>query len=162
MKKVGPLATYWTHSEDSDQTGQMPRLILVFAEHTLILLVFFMSQVKCYTQNFKTWASFSSWAFFTWWQNWAASWQNQQNDCVPSETASTQYQPGHLPSLIRVFAVGSVAKDSSFLHVDSEDSDQTQSLSLRWAHMLFFLFCHEATQIFSWWGSYLFFQLAVI
>ena len=28
------LATHWAHSEDSAQTGQMPRLIWVFAGHT--------------------------------------------------------------------------------------------------------------------------------
>ena len=33
---------------------------------------------------------------------WAASWQNQQNDCAPSEDSD---QPGHSPSLIRVFPV---------------------------------------------------------
>ena len=33
---------------------------------------------------------------------WAATWQNQQNDCAPSENSD---QPGHPPSLIRVFAV---------------------------------------------------------
>ena len=33
---------------------------------------------------------------------WATSWQNQQNDCAPSEDSD---QPGQLPSLIRVFAV---------------------------------------------------------
>ena len=38
-RKLGSLATYWAHSEDSDQTGQMPRLIRVFAGHTVILLV---------------------------------------------------------------------------------------------------------------------------
>ena len=36
---------------------------------------------------------------------WAASWQNQQNDCAPSQDSD---QPGHPPSLIRVFAVRSV------------------------------------------------------
>ena len=36
---------------------------------------------------------------------WAASWQNWQNDCAPYEDSD---QPGHLPSLIRVFAVCSV------------------------------------------------------
>ena len=36
---------------------------------------------------------------------WAASWQNQQSDCAPSEDSD---QPGHPPSLIRVFAVRSV------------------------------------------------------
>ena len=34
--------------------------------------------------------------------NWATSWKNQQNDCVPKEDSD---QPGHLPSLIRVFAI---------------------------------------------------------
>ena len=38
-RKLGSLATHWVHSEDSDQTGRMPRLILVFAGHTLTLLV---------------------------------------------------------------------------------------------------------------------------
>ena len=38
-RKLGSLATHWAHSQDSDQTGQMPRLIWVFAGHTVILLV---------------------------------------------------------------------------------------------------------------------------
>ena len=33
---------------------------------------------------------------------WAATWQNQQSKCAPSEDSD---QPGHQPSLIRVFAV---------------------------------------------------------
>ena len=36
---LGSLATHWMHSEDSNQTGWMPRLIWVFAGRTLILLV---------------------------------------------------------------------------------------------------------------------------
>ena len=38
-RKFGSLATHWAHSEDSDQTGRMPRLIWVFAGRTLILFV---------------------------------------------------------------------------------------------------------------------------
>ena len=38
-RKLGSLATYWVHSEDSDQMGRMPRLIWVFAGHTVTLLV---------------------------------------------------------------------------------------------------------------------------
>ena len=38
-RNLGSLATHWVHSEDSDQTGRMPRLIWVFAGCTLILLV---------------------------------------------------------------------------------------------------------------------------
>ena len=37
-----------------------------------------------------------------WKQKWAALWQNQQCGCAPSEDSD---QPGHLPSLIKVFAV---------------------------------------------------------
>ena len=44
-----------------------------------------------------------------------------------------------------------VAKDPSFLHADSEDSDQTAQdyLSLRWAHMPFCWFCHEAAHLLN-------------
>ena len=63
----------------------------------------------------------------------AAAWQNQQYGlcpqrmvCAPSEDSD---QPGHPPSLIRVFVVRSVGSDPSFLHVDSEDSDQPGHLS---------------------------------
>ena len=38
-RKLGPIATHWVDSEDSDQTGQMPRLIWVFAGRTATLLV---------------------------------------------------------------------------------------------------------------------------
>ena len=38
-RKLGSLPTHWAHSEDSDQTGRMPRLIWVFAGRTVILLV---------------------------------------------------------------------------------------------------------------------------
>ena len=37
-RNLRSLATHWVHSEDSDQTGRMPRLIWVFAGRTLILL----------------------------------------------------------------------------------------------------------------------------
>ena len=37
--KLGSLSTQWAHSEDSDQTGRMPRLIWVFTGRTLFLLV---------------------------------------------------------------------------------------------------------------------------
>ena len=40
-----------------------------------------------------------------------------------------------------------VAKDPSFLHADSEDSD----LSLRWAHMPFCWLCHVVAEIMSHW-----------
>ena len=57
-RKLGSLATHWAHSEDSDQTGRMPRLIWVFAGCTLILLVLtcrgsFMSIVWHYMDRVK-------------------------------------------------------------------------------------------------------------
>ena len=63
-------------------------------------------------------------------------------------------QPGHPSSLIRVFAAAQwVAKDPSFLSADSKDSDQTgrmpSDLSLRWAHMPFCWFFHEAAHMFK-------------
>ena len=41
-RKLGSLATHWAHSEDSYQTGQMPRLISVFAGRTCHFVVFVM------------------------------------------------------------------------------------------------------------------------
>ena len=38
-------------------------------------------------------------------EKWATTWQNQQNECAPSEDS---YQPKHPPRLIRVFAVRSM------------------------------------------------------
>ena len=38
-RKLVSLATHWVHSKNSDQTGRMPRLIWVFAGHTVTLLV---------------------------------------------------------------------------------------------------------------------------
>ena len=89
--------------------------------------------------------------FMKFWKmnRWSALWKKQQqNDCAPSEDSD---QPGHPPSLIRVFAVRSrVAKDPSYLHVYSVAScwsdwaDAQADLSLRWAQMPFCWFCHEA------------------
>ena len=57
---------------------------------------------------------------------WAATWQNQQSECAPSENSD---QSRHTPSLISLrCALVWVAKDPSFLHADSKDSDQTGTL----------------------------------
>ena len=57
---------------------------------------------------------------------WAASWQNQQNDFVPSKTqVSLGIRPVWSESLL---CAQWVAKDPSFLHADSEDSDQTERM----------------------------------
>ena len=46
-RNLGSLATQWMHSEDSDQTGWMPRLIWVFAGRTHILLVLSCRSSHC-------------------------------------------------------------------------------------------------------------------
>ena len=69
--------------------------------------------------------------------NWAMTWQNQQNEFAPSEDSN---QPGHLPSLIRVFAVRMTkAWILSYpLNVQwrlwSDWTDAQADLSLCWAH----------------------------
>ena len=51
-RKLVSLATYSVHSEDSDQTWQMPRLIWVFDGRTLILLV-----LSCRGSNTQGWTT---------------------------------------------------------------------------------------------------------
>ena len=84
---------------------------------------------------------------------WAASWQNQQNDCAPNEDSDL---PGRICLGIRPVRSESslcaqwVANHPSFLHADSEDSDQTGRMPrLIWvfAAQSFCWFCHEAAQI---------------
>ena len=47
-RKLGSLATHWAHSEDSDQTGWMPRLIWVFAGRTGYFVGFVMRRLLLY------------------------------------------------------------------------------------------------------------------
>ena len=63
-RKLGSLATHWVHSEDSDKTGRMPRLIWVYAGRTATLLVLSCrgSFVICHNSN-----SWSLWLFHTIW-----------------------------------------------------------------------------------------------
>ena len=71
---------------------------------------------------------------------WATRWQNQQSECAPSEDSD---QPGHPPSLIRVFAVR--MKKAWVLSYPliaqrrlwSDWADAQADLSLRWAHTHF-------------------------
>ena len=72
--------------------------------------------------------------------NWAATWQNQQCGYVPSEDSD---QPGHPPSLIRVFAV---RKKKAWIlsyplnaqrRLRSDWADAQADLSLHWAHTHF-------------------------
>ena len=49
-RKLRSLATHWAHSEDSDQTGWMPRLIWVFAGRTGHFVGFVTRRFKCLGQ----------------------------------------------------------------------------------------------------------------
>ena len=95
---------------------------------------------------------------------WAMTWQNQQNECVPSEDSD---QPGHLPSLIRVFAVRMKKPRalsypmSAQQRLWSDWADAQADLSLRWAHMSFFWFCHEVAHILTTAVMYIFTPLTI-
>ena len=65
-RRLGSLATHWVHSEDSDQTGQMPRLVWVFAGRTVILLVL-------------SWESSFSWFLLV---TRTMNWKNDQFFCL--------------------------------------------------------------------------------
>ena len=71
---------------------------------------------------------------------WAATWQNQQSECAPSKDSD---QPGHLPSLIRVFAVHMKKAwvlsypMSAQRRLGSDWADAQADLSLRLAHSHF-------------------------
>ena len=91
--------------------------------------------------------------------------KNNEMACAPSADSD---QPGHPPSLIRVFAV-SLKKAwvlsyplSVKRRLWSDWADAQPDLSLRWAHMPLCWFCHEAAQIsfplqqvfkFWWWKN---------
>ena len=75
---------------------------------------------------------------------WAATWQNQPNECAPSEDSD---EPRHPPSLIRVFAVrsmGSLGHQVSScgqrrLWSDWADSQADQSLCWVYSHCVGFV-----------------------
>ena len=104
-RKLGSLATHWAHSEDSDETGRMPRLIWVFAGRTVTLLV--LSWGGSFYENCKIWSFpirrlmfaiavlpflvlFLIVSVIVVMNNmtdiWAASRQNQQNNMCPAKT----------------------------------------------------------------------------
>ena len=82
---------------------------------------------------------------------WATTWQNQQSECAPNEDSD---QPGHPPSLIRVFAVR--MKKAWVLSYPlsaqrslwSDWADAQADLSLRWAHT------HYVGFVMSWLNCY--------
>ena len=63
-RNLEPLATHWVHSEDSDQTGRMPRLIWVFTGCTCHFVSFVMRRliisVFCLTIMLLSWQMFAN------------------------------------------------------------------------------------------------------
>ena len=52
-RKLGSLATHGAHSEDSDQTVRMPRLIWVFAGCIVTLLVLLRGGTYVFMENYR-------------------------------------------------------------------------------------------------------------
>ena len=87
---------------------------------------------------------------------WAATWQNQQSDCAPSEVSD---QPGHPPILIWVFAVRMKKHWTlSYPLSVSEDSDQTGRMP-----RLIWVFAGRIVTllVLSWGGSFAVFRCHV-
>ena len=138
-RNLGFLATHRADSEDSDQTGWMPRLIWVFAgrtSHFAGCVVLWSSEQKqswdrpdrisdndlrlvsdvilcffddfCHIETMKEWYAnpLCQGTPFAVVKNfiWVTSWQTIKMS-APSEYSD---QPGHPPSLIRVFTVRSM------------------------------------------------------
>ena len=91
---------------------------------------------------------------------WAAALQNQRNDRAPSEDSD---QPGHPPSLIGLIGVFAVRSMGSYgpkfsscgqRRLWSDWADAQADLSLRWAHMPFCWFCHEAAHLKTGFGRF--------
>ena len=93
----------------------------------------------------------------TWYNDWAASRQNQQNHCAPCEDSD---QPGHPPSLIRVFAVHMKKAWvlsyplSTQRRLWSDWADAQADPSLRWEHSHFVGFVISRLNYFpALWGK---------
>ena len=94
-----------------------------------------------------------------WFLIWAATWQNQQNGCAPSEDSD---QPGHPPSLIRVFALRMKKAWvlsyplSAQRRLWSDWADAQADLSLRWAHYHFVGFVMSRLIYGYWYFMFIF------
>ena len=132
-RKLGSLATHWANSQDSDQTGRMPRLIWVFAGCMFILLVLSWG-------GSDRWASDANWrivfhsspyvlgihlirlseALLMSTGNIIEPPHDKTNKmtCAPTQSDQTE-------SSLCTHWVG---KDSRFLHVDSEDFYQNKRM----------------------------------
>ena len=107
----------------------------------------------CYS-NIMPILSLCGWHLANLIQYWRQTWQNQQTECAPTKDS---HQPGHLPSLIRVFTVN--MKKAWILSYPlsaqrrlwSDSANAQADLSLRWVHT--YLSCqgslHKRKQILT-------------
>ena len=141
-RKLGSLATLGAHSEDSDQTGWMSRLIWVFAGRTCHFVGFVMRRLiyLFWKKEVNDW-KYKKWqvvlniflAFFFFFLTYLVySDRNQWYPLYP--LFCYRYEPPHdktnKVTMRPAWSESSlsahwVAKDPSCVHADSEDSDQT-------------------------------------
>ena len=100
--------------------------------------------LKASVQQFLIWQNTDSFVRMAELRNiWAATWQNQQNECAPSEDSD---QSGHPPNLIRVFTVRMKKAWvlsyplSTLRRLRSDWADAQADLSLRLEHTHFVCF----------------------
>ena len=96
------MLSIWT--DRSEQTVQTQIIMLLSKVYAAILFLLDALLYGKTTINFQTIAAliWSVPILVYLRYMWATTWQNQQSECAPSEDSD---QPGHPPSLIRVFAV---------------------------------------------------------
>ena len=91
------------------------------------------------------------------WLKWAATWQNQQNECAPSKDSD---QPGHPPSQIGVFAVRKKKawvlsySLSAQRRLWSDWAETQADLSLRWVHCHFVGFVMSRLKCLQYWNVF--------
>ena len=145
-RKLGFLATHWVHIEDSDQTWRMPRLIWVFAGHTLTLLVLSCrgsnvinlnretSPMHCHTSDYSGMGNYTGTCNMSCLsyccQIWACARRKTRKWTVrPAKTD----QPEHPPSLISLCCRHNLRNLGSLVityWAHSEGSDQTADVIL--------------------------------
>ena len=149
-RKFESFATHCAHSEDSDQTGRMPSLIWVFAGAQVILLVLFVAaQMRfvhyraakrlqvividfCVMNESKAFKVCQLELFHFPFE--LPHDKTNTATCAPSEDSD---RPGHLPSLIGVFAVlsmssyGTQVSSCGLRRLWSDWADAQADLSLR-------------------------------
>ena len=107
-RKLGLLATHWAHNEDSDHSGQMPRLIWVFAARTCHFVGFVIRWLKSKLDRpYRRWKGTRVQIQKGRKRDKVLRTREPPNDktnklaCASSEDSD---QPGYPPSLIWIFA----------------------------------------------------------